>query len=64
MLRSQQNYKTNLIKHLKPKLRKEVGLKLKGKTKNEKGREKGYFKAKAPRLDFLLFPLVKSITIQ
>ena len=40
MLRTQQNYKTNLSKQKKPKLCKEAGLKLKRKTKSEKKEER------------------------
>ena len=39
MLRTQQNSKTNLSKHIKPKLCKEIGLKLKRKTEKEKGKQ-------------------------
>ena len=48
----------------KPKLHKEIVLKLKRKTENKKESKKEYLKAKALRLDFLPFPLVKSTTIQ
>ena len=39
MLRTQHDYKTNLSKHIKPKLRKETGLKPKRKTEKEKGKQ-------------------------
>ena len=41
-----------------------IKIKIKGTKEKEKGIKKEYLKAKAPRLNFLLFPSVKSITIQ
>ena len=42
----------------------QIKIKIKGKKKKKKKSLKGYLKVKAPRLDFLSFPSVKSITIQ
>ena len=47
----------------KPKLQKGIGLKLKRKTEMKKEAGMNTLKQKAPRLDFLPFPLVKSITV-
>ena len=48
----------------KHKLNKRNKSKQRLKAEKEEKSLKKYLKAKAPRLDFLLFPLVKSITIQ
>ena len=47
----------------KPKLHKETGLKIKRKIKKKKEARMNTLKQKAPRLDFLPFPSVKSITV-